>query len=239
MTQPKQRLWKCPNEEHSGVRAPGRMRADDVRRFCLPCSEATGRLAPRTCPSLDRERSAKKEQASSKRKQKTASKQRTKQRRAAAASDPQRIEVARLKKETFADIDVRAAALAVWALPSAREAVRELDRTPLDLTIRTRRKGSYWTGRAWCSPSRVVLTLPRNITRGGVAVAICHELAHVLADDWVAHGTPWQDLYMTLLRESGWLDTEWPIDAITQRNVSYRAADRIFVQLINGSKDAS
>lgn len=32
------------------------MRTDDVRRFCLTCSERTGRLVQRRCPSLDRER---------------------------------------------------------------------------------------------------------------------------------------------------------------------------------------
>lgn len=43
--------WTC--ECGNNVLAPGRMRKDDVRRFCLPCSERTGRLVARTCPSLE------------------------------------------------------------------------------------------------------------------------------------------------------------------------------------------
>ena len=40
------------------------MRQDDVRRYCLPCSESTGRLVERVCPALERRRKASKERAS-------------------------------------------------------------------------------------------------------------------------------------------------------------------------------
>lgn len=50
--------WKC-TQCGSGVNAPGRMRRDDVRRYCLACSKTTGRLVQRTCPVLDREREQK------------------------------------------------------------------------------------------------------------------------------------------------------------------------------------
>lgn len=40
--------WRCP--KCGGVRlAPSAPRADDVRRFCLPCSEKGGRLVERVC----------------------------------------------------------------------------------------------------------------------------------------------------------------------------------------------
>lgn len=38
----------------TGRIAPGRMAPDDVRRFCLPCSEATGKLVPLICPARER-----------------------------------------------------------------------------------------------------------------------------------------------------------------------------------------
>jgi hypothetical protein len=41
------RRWVCPNG-CPGVHAPDKPRADDVRRYCLPCSEASGRLVRRT-----------------------------------------------------------------------------------------------------------------------------------------------------------------------------------------------
>lgn len=44
--------WKCPTCER-GTNAPQRMRTDDVRRFCLPCSTTTGRLVRRVCPVLE------------------------------------------------------------------------------------------------------------------------------------------------------------------------------------------
>lgn len=51
------RNWQCPNEEHPAVRAPEKgMRMDDIRRFCLPCSESAGHLVKRVCPVADRRR---------------------------------------------------------------------------------------------------------------------------------------------------------------------------------------
>ena len=52
------KLWTCPQCDRRGVLAPGRMRKIDVRRYCLPCSEASGKLVERYCPSLERRREA-------------------------------------------------------------------------------------------------------------------------------------------------------------------------------------
>ena len=67
MSAPKQYLWECPNG-CPAVRAPGRPRKDDVRRFCLPCSAKTGRLVERSAPSLEKQRAAKAQAAAEKRK---------------------------------------------------------------------------------------------------------------------------------------------------------------------------
>lgn len=50
------RRWVC--DCGNNVLAPGKMRRNDVRRFCFPCSERAGVLVERTCPALDRERAA-------------------------------------------------------------------------------------------------------------------------------------------------------------------------------------
>lgn len=50
--------WTCPQCDRPGILAPGRMRKVDVRRYCLPCSEATGKLVERVCPALERKREA-------------------------------------------------------------------------------------------------------------------------------------------------------------------------------------
>ena len=50
----------------TGRIAPGRMAPDDVRRFCLPCSEATGKLVPLVCPSRERARERTRQRAAEK-----------------------------------------------------------------------------------------------------------------------------------------------------------------------------
>ena len=52
-----QRRWACPRCGN-GIIAPGQPRRNDVRRYCLPCSEATGKLVERVCPARERERQA-------------------------------------------------------------------------------------------------------------------------------------------------------------------------------------
>lgn len=44
--------YTCPHCG-KGRNAPGRMAPDDVRRFCLPCSEATGKLVSMACPARE------------------------------------------------------------------------------------------------------------------------------------------------------------------------------------------
>jgi hypothetical protein len=48
--------WHCPLAAHSAVLAPTKPRRDDVRRYCLACSEATGRLVPRIALALEKAR---------------------------------------------------------------------------------------------------------------------------------------------------------------------------------------
>jgi len=49
--------WICPNDtSHEGKLAPSRPRKDDIRRYCLVCSEKSGRLVERVAPSLQAKR---------------------------------------------------------------------------------------------------------------------------------------------------------------------------------------
>jgi len=48
--------WNCPNEAHPGVLGPSRPRRDDVRRYCLACSEKSGRLAERVSSKIEAKR---------------------------------------------------------------------------------------------------------------------------------------------------------------------------------------
>lgn len=53
------RRWRCPDASHSAVNAPERMRRDDTRRFCFPCSEVKGRLVQRVCEVASKRRAVK------------------------------------------------------------------------------------------------------------------------------------------------------------------------------------
>jgi hypothetical protein len=58
--------WACPNG-CPGVLGPSRPRRDDVRRYCLKCSEDSGRLVERVAPVIERRRQSAKERAKRKR----------------------------------------------------------------------------------------------------------------------------------------------------------------------------
>jgi len=51
----------------TGSIAPGRMAPDDVRRFCIPFSVATGKLLPLICPSRERAKERTRQRAAEKR----------------------------------------------------------------------------------------------------------------------------------------------------------------------------
>jgi hypothetical protein len=57
--------WLCPTCG-DGKLAPRRPRKDDVRRYCLACSETTGRLVERTNPVIEKKRAASKERSKKK-----------------------------------------------------------------------------------------------------------------------------------------------------------------------------
>ena len=51
--------WSCGVESHSGVNAPERIRTNDWRRVCAPCSELSGKIVYRVCVSTERKRQQK------------------------------------------------------------------------------------------------------------------------------------------------------------------------------------
>jgi len=46
MAKPKRKRWSCPTGDHPGVLGPGRPRANNIVRYCLPCSEKDGVIGP-------------------------------------------------------------------------------------------------------------------------------------------------------------------------------------------------
>lgn len=166
------RRWVCPNG-CAGVNAPDKPRTDDVRRYCLPCSEKTGRLVRRTCPALDRKREA----------GKTRSAEKAKAKRVKAKA-------ARM----YRGIDIDAEAKRMWNLPAMREAHGGRRRVP-QVDIR-RRKYGYNTGHAWWS--RVTVTFGGDAA--SALATLLHELAHATgAGYW--HDDAWAALFIAAARE--------------------------------------
>lgn len=180
MTAAQQRRWVCPNAETTGcagIHAPGRMRRDDVRRYCIPCSVRTGRLVERTCPALDRERDRK------------ASARRDKRATVAAKTRSKAVE-----DRTFGGIDMVAEAKRMWALPALREYHR--GRRLPTLEFRQRHRGAYSTGRAW--PNHIVVTF--GGTPSDMLSVLLHELAHA-ADPKRGHTDQWGAIYLNAARQ--------------------------------------
>ena len=59
------KFWRCPDCGNQ-KRAPGKPRRNDVRRFCLPCSQRTGYMVERVCPVLETKRAKAKAKVSAK-----------------------------------------------------------------------------------------------------------------------------------------------------------------------------
>jgi hypothetical protein len=88
----------------NALRAPSRPRADDVRRFCLTCSQTTGRLVQRLCAVLEKVR----EERAEKKKKRELEKRARNAIRANAAKEQVRA------KHTVMGVDLLAEAQRYW-----------------------------------------------------------------------------------------------------------------------------
>ncbi len=158
--------WQCPTGEHEGVLAPSKMRKDDVRRFCFPCSTKTGRLVARTCPSLEKERAAKQEARQTK----------AKQTRATARTRAEQVQEATRARETVGNSHLPTVAKKFWAaLTEHPKAKRRFGPMP-NLSLRRSARHDYYTGHAWGSHA-VTMTLGR-VDEARALTVVLHELAH-------------------------------------------------------------
>lgn len=165
-----QKRWRCEDPAHPGVLAPGKMRRDDLRRYCIDCSKVGGRLVERTCPALETRRAA----AEDKRKEKGALA------RARAAE--------KFKLADGTDL-IRALSkvsrLKVWgeqAGPTGAQRAKHAVRTVSIEISDSMRSGNH--GRAWGSYRAHVHIRKDSGPRSAIGVII-HEVSHLVLD-----GTP-------------------------------------------------
>jgi len=144
-----------------------------VRRYCLPCSESTGRLVERVCAANERERQAGKKKSQAK------------------ASRKQRAETARRKRNTAArearffvgDLDLREEWARLCSLAPARTALaREYPHrtAPPTMVLKRSTRRSCW-GTAYTNWAQVNIYVYRGATDPtNPCVTLAHELAHLM-----------------------------------------------------------
>ena len=207
------RIWVCSNPNHSGIRAPGRMRRDDIRRFCIPCSQETGYLVERHAPALERKRKD------------AAAKRREKER-----TQRERVATARAVREVIDGVDVRKEIARLIKLPALRDELpRHLRGRRVPLTIYRGDHSSY-SGHA-VSRSWVHLTLGR-ISAPMVRAIICHELAHYALPDEVRHNGRWQRCYVRVVNEA------YDTNLVARPGETKYALDRRVMDALGAASDA-
>jgi hypothetical protein len=175
-----------------GVNAPERLNKNDVRRWCLGCTAATGHFVERTCPAAEKKRAVQSEKAAAKRN---------------ALKDRER--EAFIAKHMLGDLDLVAETRRLWNLPVMKEQRRWSPRTP-DVEFRRSATKPYSSGHAW-SGGRAVVTMGSDPF--GVREVLLHELVHVALPSTVHHGDPFFPVLVRAAREA-WPHVDFPMGEV-------------------------
>jgi hypothetical protein len=198
--------WICPRPScASGVNAPARMRKDNVLRWCLPCSAATGKMVERICPSAEKEREEREAKA----------KEREKRKRARVRKRVDSREVYAEETARLIGLDLRAAAPVMWR--AFKRTGLPMARATMPGPLRFVRSGYRSTGHAGYDGSvfmRVVKDRP-----GRTIEVLLHELAHHAAGFEYKgdnHGPVFNAMLAAGARElwpwiTSWIGTSLPI----------------------------
>lgn len=192
----KLRRWVCP-KCGTGCLAPSKPRLDDVRRYCLVCSESTGRLVLRHCPSIDRERerAEKERQEAAERRRKLDEK-----------LSHQWPEVLRLYFEHWCDLDS-------WP----RDERRRVRRTTLRLVCRHSTSGS--SGTAWSRRRHIVVRAGTDRAAG--LKVLCHEMAHI-ATPGHGHDRLWRSVFLDACKELCGREVKLPPGRVSRQVLSWK-----------------
>ena len=173
--------WTCP-QCGAGKLAPSRPRKDDTRRYCLVCSEKTGRLVERTCAALERQRGVAKQRATTKR-QAAAERAKAKER----AKDP--FDMKGWYKELQA-LDTFKHGKWSTVYRGGRIPDNRWKQVELELC-----GGRAWGGRAW-GGYRILVNTGGGTVQSQLATLL-HEMAHIV-NHWRgggAHDDGWRSIF--------------------------------------------
>ena len=173
-TKTKRTRWVCPvcDDGKLGLTRP---RKDNIIRYCLPCSEESGKLVERVTPSLDKKRGTQADKAKAKRDAKA------------------KREAKRQKKKTH---------LTLWD-EGGRIVELDVEKTVRDFAEKAcvgryfkltwnRRSDNQNTGRA--NENHVHLSIGSRSLEAFCKVA-AHELGHCKAGGYAGHSNKWRDAY--------------------------------------------
>lgn len=189
--------WQCPNGIHPGVLGSRRPRRDDIIRYCLPCSEKTGRLVERVAPALERERDSGAERAATKAKAKRQRDAATRERKRQAETERYTVEGVDLREELK-----RLARLRAFG---GRSGPLVTNPPTFDISRRTVMPRSTL---GWASPwdNRLVVSTWPGMTLADAKETLVHELAHLvvgkdrMSQSW--HGKEFQRVMDAAFREA-------------------------------------
>ncbi len=191
--------WTCMTCQTT-VRAPSRPRKDDVRAFCLTCSESTGRFVRRVCQALERERTERLVSAAAK---SAAAKTR-------AAARAAKAKATAAAKYIVADVDIMAEAAKYWTVLCASSHLASPWRSAETracppIVVKTLKSGYSGT----CFNHQVVVRYSASTDPAEVRELLLHELTHAVCPLGENHGP----LFRKVLRDAAeklW-GTEVPI----------------------------
>jgi hypothetical protein len=166
---PKRIRWNCPTGTHPGILGPTRPPKNSVVRYCLPCSETTGRLVERVAPALETKRATNAERQKAKA---ATSRQRAAQKRA----DAKAAETARYSVE---GVDLRSEMARLVRLRAFGGVKGPLaSRLPqFTVTRRTSRPGRYGFAEPWAN--RIHMAIWPGCTLADARETLVHELTHL------------------------------------------------------------
>lgn len=171
----KQARWKCP-QCNEGILAPTRPRKDDVRRYCLPCSSAKGKLVERIAPALE----AKRELRTASTRDKVRQKRQVASRRAQPKKSQERCDAIRERM-------IKQEAERIWKLMAEWHKGKRLPRIVI---ADGRNRGSQY-GHANINSGSIQVNVDRDqsvMRSKRVWEVLAHELAHIACPPIRRHG---------------------------------------------------